>query len=109
MNDKPMTPRCPWCAGHHIALCPRISAVEYREDGRTPHKLYFFPVRIDEPDAQPEAEKPTRPETDAELRNRIMLAIGANTVNQKRALNDTGDDLDELASFYGMKREKVPL
>jgi len=38
-----------------------------------------------------------------------MLAIGANTVNQKRALNDTGDDLDELASFYGMKREKVPL
>jgi hypothetical protein len=35
---------CPWCAGFHVGVCPRVKLIEYYPDGGI-KKVEFFPAQ----------------------------------------------------------------
>lgn len=100
-------PRCPWCFGVHMGLCHRISAIEYRDDGRTPRRIEFHAIVVAPAKAENQADPNARFETDEELRARLLPMVGDGSVNTPKVKTAEGKALDELASFYGAKREQV--
>ena len=90
---------CPYCLGQHEDLCPRISAIDYNEDGSTVKRVEFFrqaaPVEIH-----------LSPESDESLRKRL-LPIVRGTCNEEKLATATGKRLDEIAGWYAEGRRGV--
>lgn len=41
LND---TNRCQWCNMFHQSVCPKVKAIEYRDDGRVKRVEFFAPI-----------------------------------------------------------------
>jgi hypothetical protein len=89
---------CPYCCAQHDGLCPRISAIDYADDGATPKRVEFF-HQEPEPQWRP-------PETDQHYRER-MEPIVRGTCNEERTAKAIGLELDAIGEWYDMKRYGV--
>lgn len=87
---------CPYCGMRHEFLCPRIKAVDLREDGVTWQRIEFHPVAM--PDLPP------APETDESLRARLLAVCTEGSMHHEAALTAAGADLDLVASLYDVRR-----
>lgn len=91
------TEACRYCGSLHVGMCPKVSAIDYYEDGSI-KRVEFHAVQ----NASDATISP--PETDAAFRSRILLNIGPHTVNSERVKTAIGSQLDEIAAYYGIER-----
>jgi hypothetical protein len=65
-----------------------------------------YGINWDTPTPAPVVKR-KRPETDAELRDRLYYVAGEGQYNLKRIQTYTGSDLDTLADEFSLKRRMV--
>lgn len=86
---------CTYCDAAHVGVCPKVSAIEYFENG-VPRMVHFFPPAA--------AAIVVEPEDDEAYRRRLLIVITPSSVNYEKALVLSGAALDNLGRLYDTSR-----